>query len=199
MKYHLHQQLAAEKLVGNEPSSDLIIWTGFSVIILIAGVGLLAYYYASNKEEELDVDKLPETDPLLGLKPRLPCGPRLNISGSVTALIVVQVTLGVVTAHYGVEGQALYGFPLAEYLPYSITRTWHVQLAIFWIATSWLATGLIYCPGRFGLRAKFQRLGVNFLFICLLIIVARFAGRAVVWRDAETGLRRELLVRAPGL
>src|SRR5690606_41544217 len=37
----------AEKLVANEPSSDLIIWTGFSVIILIAGVGMLAYYYAS--------------------------------------------------------------------------------------------------------------------------------------------------------
>jgi len=36
--------------------------------------------------------------------------------------------------------------PLAKWLPYSISRTWHIQIAIFWIATSWLATGLFYAP-----------------------------------------------------
>ncbi|WP_114783709.1 nitric-oxide reductase large subunit [Botryobacter ruber] len=162
----------SEKLVANEPSSDLIIWTGFSVIVLIAGVGLLAYYYASNKEEEIDHSRLPKQDPLLGLKATPSMKATLKYFWIVTALILVQVTLGVVTAHYGVEGQALYGFPLAEYLPYSITRTWHVQLAIFWIATSWLATGLYIAPAVSGHEPKFQKLGVNFLFICLLIIVA---------------------------
>src|SRR5690606_30171471 len=83
----------------------------------------------------------------------------------------VQVLLGAVTAHYGVEGTAFYGFPLAEYLPYSVTRTWHVQLGIFWIATSWLATGLFIAPAVSGHEPKFQRAGVNFLFVCLLIIV----------------------------
>ncbi|GEO05042.1 nitric-oxide reductase large subunit [Adhaeribacter aerolatus] len=160
-----------EKLVGNEPSSDLIIWTGFSVIVLIAGVGLLAYYYASNKEEELDISKLPQKDPLLGLEPTPSMRATLKYFWTVTALILVQVMMGVVTAHYGVEGQALYGLPLAEILPYSISRTWHVQLAIFWIATSWLATGLFIAPAVSGHEPKFQRAGVNFLFIALLIIV----------------------------
>jgi nitric oxide reductase subunit B len=160
-----------EKLVGNEPSSDLIIWTGFSVIVLIAGVGLLAYYYASNKEEELDVTRLPKKDPLLGLEPTPSMRATLKYFWTVTALILVQVIMGVVTAHYGVEGQALYGLPLAEILPYSISRTWHVQLAIFWIATSWLATGLFIAPAVSGHEPKFQRAGVNFLFIALLIIV----------------------------
>lgn len=162
----------SEKLVANEPSSDLIIWTGFSVIILIAGVGMLAYYYASTREDEIDQSKLPKQDPLLGLKATPSMKATLKYFWIVTALILVQVTLGVVSAHYGVEGQALYGFPLAEYLPYSITRTWHVQLAIFWIATSWLATGLYIAPAVSGYEPKFQRLGVNFLFVCLLIIVA---------------------------
>ena len=65
----------------------------------------------------------------------------------------------------------MYGIPLAEILPYVVTRTWHVQLAIFWIATSWLATGLYIAPAVSGHEPKFQRLGVNFLFIALLIIV----------------------------
>ena len=89
----------------------------------------------------------------------------------VTALIVVQVILGATTAHYGVEGTALYGFPLADYLPYSLTRTYHVQLGILWIATSWLATGLFIGPAVSCHEPKYQKLGVNFLFICLLIIV----------------------------
>jgi nitric oxide reductase subunit B len=89
----------------------------------------------------------------------------------VSALILVQVLLGVITAHFGVEGQGFYGFPLSKVLPYSISRTWHIQIAIFWIATSWLATGLYYAPAISGYEPKFQRLGVNFLFIALLIIV----------------------------
>ncbi|PRY03383.1 nitric oxide reductase NorZ apoprotein [Pontibacter ummariensis] len=161
----------AEKLVGNEPSSDLLIWTGFSVIILIAGIGLLAYYYASHNEEELDAESLPKKDPLLGLQSTPSMRATLKYFWVVTALIVVQITLGVIAAHYGVEGQALYGFPLADYLPYSVSRTWHVQLAIFWIATSWLATGLYIAPAVSGHEPKFQRLGVNFLFCALLVIV----------------------------
>jgi nitric oxide reductase subunit B len=161
----------SEKLVGNEPTSDLIIWTGFSVIILLAGVGLLAYYYAANKEEEVDHADMPKKDPLLGLQPTPSMRATLKYFWIVTALIVVQVLLGAVTAHYGVEGEGFYGIPLAEWLPYSISRTWHVQLAIFWIATSWLATGLFIAPAVSGYEPKFQSIGVNFLFIALLIIV----------------------------
>jgi nitric oxide reductase subunit B len=89
----------------------------------------------------------------------------------VCALIVVQVIMGVITAHYGVEGNSFYGLSLANIIPYSVSRTWHVQLAIFWIATSWLATGLYIAPAVSGYEPKFQRFGVNFLFIALLIIV----------------------------
>src|SRR6185436_1542429 len=95
----------------------------------------------------------------------------------VTALFLGQVVLGIVTAHYAVEGQGLYGLPMAEYFPYAITRTWHTQLAVLWIATAWLATGLYVAPLLSGREPKFQRLGVNFLFVSLLVIVVgSFAG-----------------------
>jgi nitric oxide reductase subunit B len=75
------------------------------------------------------------------------------------------------TAHYGVEGHGFYGFPLDRYLPYAVTRTWHLQLAIFWIATSWLATGLYVGPAVSGHEPKYQRLGVNALFGALILVV----------------------------
>ena len=64
----------------------------------------------------------------------------------VAALILVQIAMGVVTAHYGVEGGGLYGVKLADWLPYSLTRTWHIQTGLFWIATAWLAAGLFIGP-----------------------------------------------------
>jgi len=76
-----------------------------------------------------------------------------------------------VTAHYGVEGQGFYGIPLAKYLPYVVSRTWHTQLGIFWIATAWLAAGLFIAPFICGYEPKHQKLGVDVLFGALLIVV----------------------------
>lgn len=161
----------ADKLVGNEPTGSLLLWTGFSVILLLAGIGLLAFYYAVSHHDEIDNELLPKRDPLLGLRPTPSMSATLKYFWVVCALMVVQVILGAVTAHYGVEGTAFYGFPLSEWLPYSVTRTWHVQIGIFWIATSWLATGLFIAPAVSEYEPKYQALGVHFLFIALLIIV----------------------------
>ncbi|MDT8432949.1 MAG: nitric-oxide reductase large subunit [Bacteroidales bacterium] len=159
-----------EKLVGNEPTGSLLLWTGFSVIILLFGIGLLAWYYATNRKDDENPDA-PSVNPLSGTNLTPSMKATLKYFWVVTALILVQILMGVVTAHYGVEGLGLYGLPLADVLPYSISRTWHIQLAIFWIATSWLATGLFIAPAISGKEPKYQKLGVNFLFIALLVIV----------------------------
>jgi nitric oxide reductase subunit B len=158
----------AEKLVANEPTGSMHLWTGFSVIILLAGIGLMVLYYAKRKNED------GETPKIFPLKNEIQTPSQkatVKYFWTVSALLLVQVIMGVITAHYGVEGQAFYGLPLSEWLPYSVSRTWHIQIAIFWIATSWLATGLYYAPAISGVEPKFQKLGVNFLFLALLIIV----------------------------
>lgn len=161
-----------DELVGNKATGSLILWTGFSVIMLLIGIGLLAFYHARSKGAEESRDHLPEKDPLLGLSPTPSMKATLKYFWIVCALFLAQVLFGVITAHYGVEGNRFYGLPLAGILPYSIARTWHVQLAIFWIATSWLATGLYIAPAVSGHEPKYQKLGVNILFIALIIVVA---------------------------
>ncbi len=160
-----------DELVGNSPTSSLILWTGFSVVLLLGGIGVLAWHHAVHRSDGLDPEVYPESDPLLGLNPTPSMKATVKYFWVVTALIVVQVILGVVTAHYGVEGGGFYGIDLGDLLPYAVSRTWHVQLAIFWIATSWLATGLFIAPAVSGYEPKFQRLGVNILFSALLVIV----------------------------
>lgn len=159
-----------EKLVGNEMTMDLLAWSGVSIILLIFCVGALVLYQVKSGED--DELLYPAEDPLLrqGVTPSM----RLvkKYFWVVSLLMLVQVGLGIVTAHYGVEGDGLYGIPIDKFLPYAVTRTWHTQLAIFWIATAWLATGLYIAPAVSGKDPKFQVFGVNLLFIALLIIVA---------------------------
>ena len=159
-----------EPVIGNKPSTSLQMWSGFSVLMLLFGVGLLVYYHASNKEKE-ENDRLPASDPMRGLKPTPSMRATLKYIWIVSLLILVQMVAGVITAHYGVEGGGFFGLPLDLILPQAISRSWHVQLAIFWIATSWLATGLYIAPAVSGQEPKYQRLGVNVLFIALLIVV----------------------------
>ncbi len=160
-----------EKLVANEPTGDLLLWTGFSVIVLLVGIGLLAWYYATNREEDDEIANVPAVNPLSGVKQTPSMKATLKYFWLVTALIIVQIIMGVITAHFGVEGNGFYGIPLADFLPYSVSRTWHIQLAIFWIATSWLATGLFIAPAVSGNEPKFQKPGVDILFGALLVIV----------------------------
>ncbi|WPQ65575.1 nitric-oxide reductase large subunit [Chitinophaga sancti] len=158
-----------DEIVGNVPSSSLHLWSGFSVLLLLACTGLLIFYHARNAEEHTTT--LPTEDPLRHTVITPSMKATLKYFWIVSALIIVQMLAGVITAHYGVEGNAFYGLPLDKFLPASVSRSWHVQLAIFWIATSWLATGLYIAPAVSGHEPKFQRLGVNILFAALLIVV----------------------------
>ena len=160
-----------EPLVGNRPSGESVMWTGVSILMLLAGICALVWWYASQPKEE-DEGPLPEQDPLGSWRSTPSQLATLKYFWVVALLFLVQICVGIVTAHYGVEGKGFYGFELSKWLPYSVTRTWHVQLGIFWIATAWLAAGLFIGPLVSGVEPKGQRLGVNVLFLALLVVVA---------------------------
>jgi nitric oxide reductase subunit B len=160
----------SEPLVGNVPTSSAIIWTGVSVIMLLAGIGWLVWYYASRETDAVS-DDVPDGDPLIGAQISPSQKATVKYFLIVTLLFLLQIAMGMLTAHYGVEGGGFFGFPLADYLPYVVTRSWHTQLGIFWIATAWLAAGLFIAPFICGYEPKHQKLGVDVLFGALLIVV----------------------------
>jgi len=159
-----------EELIDNKPTSDSIVWTGVSILFLLAGIGGMAWYYASQGKQHT-VGDFPMNDPLLGSSLTPSQRSVIKYFWVVTGLMLLQIIMGVITAHYGVEGNGFYGFQLSRILPYPVTRTWHLQLGIFWIATAWLASGLYIGPAVSGVEPKGQRLGVNILFLALLIVV----------------------------
>jgi len=165
-----------EPLVGNTPTTPTFLWTIVSILFLLAGVGALAWYHAAQRRDE--PPPVPDSDPLRSLKVTPSMRATAKYFWLVVALFAVQVLLGAITAHYAVEGQGFYGFPLADYLPYSLSRTWHTQLSVLWIATAWLGTGLYIASAISGHEPKLQRLGVNILFAALLlVVVGAFSGQ----------------------
>ena len=170
-----------EPLIGNTPTGDVFMWTFISVIVLLAGIGALVWYYA----KEFDIWRS-DSEPEGGFAREdfidtAVITPSMRATSwfflVVAALFVVQVLMGIITAHYAVEGQGLYGLPLSDLFPYAVTRTWHTQLAVFWIATAWLATGLYVAPLLGGKEPRFQRPLVYFLLVSLVaIVVGAFVG-----------------------
>lgn len=171
-----------DPLVGNEPPSSLYLWSFASIVLLLAGIGALVWYYARQFDvwrQNLEPQEgFAQEDHLAATVLTSSMQATAKYFWVVLALFSVQVLLGILTAHYQVEGQGLYGLPFVDYLPYAVSRTWHTQLSVLWIASSWLATGLYAAPLLSGHEPRFQRFGVNFLFISLLtIVIGSFAGQ----------------------
>lgn len=160
-----------EPLIDNVPPTDNILWSIISFILLLAGIGAMVWYHSSHDEEEEVPEETPEQDPFLGFESTPSQRATLKYFFIVGALFMLQIACGIIAAHYGVEGGALFGIPIDQVLPYAVVRTWHTQLGIFWIATAWLATGLYVGPAVGGREPKFQKIGVNVLFYALVLVV----------------------------
>jgi nitric oxide reductase subunit B len=160
------QNWPQEALVGNQITPVSHLWSILSMVLLILGVGLMIWYHASRPEEAF-----PDPKPIAPA-PATPSQRWSAVYFAVAmALFLVQIGMGVLTAHDAVEGNALYGLDLSRILPYAASRTWHLQLAVFWIATCWLATGLYLGPKLAGREPKGQHLGVAGLLVALVVVV----------------------------
>jgi len=158
-----------EPLVDNTPTPGNGLWSIASIILLIAGIAAMILFHNSRPEEHDPAP--PKADPLLSLKPTASMTATKKYFYVVIGLLLAQIGMGVISAHYAVEGQTFFGLPLAQILPFTVSRTIHTQFGILWIATAWLATGLYISPVLSGHEPKLQKLGVDVLFWALIFIV----------------------------
>lgn len=163
-----------EPLVGNLPTSSAYLWSAMSLVTLLGGLGLILFIFG--KFDYLGWgggagSHRGSAGALQGWVPT-PSQKALGLYFLVVMLLFLgQTALGGAIAHYRVEPGAFYGFDLAKYLPYTLARTWHLQLAIFWIATSWVAGGLFLAPLVGGAEPRGQKAGVLVLLAALALVV----------------------------
>ncbi len=160
-----------DPLVGNTPSGDTILWSALSLIALLGGtaIGLFAFgkfNYLGWKGTGKHIH--PQMLPGVTTESQ-----RATIKYFVVValLFFAQVMVGGATAHFRAEAGSFYGFDLASFFPSNILRTWHLQLAIFWIATAYIAGGLFLAIALGGQEPKGQVIGINLLFGALVLVV----------------------------
>ncbi|MBV1777443.1 nitric-oxide reductase large subunit [Burkholderiaceae bacterium DAT-1] len=159
-----------EPLVQNTPTTANGMWSIASVIILLAGIAAMVWVHMARGDHD-EEGVAPEKDPLFSLTATPSMKATKKYFYVVIGLLLTQIGMGAITAHFAVEGSAFFGIPLADVLPFSVSRTIHTQFGVLWIATAWLATGLYIAPLLAGFEPKLQKLGVDVLFWALIFIV----------------------------
>ena len=163
-----------EPIAGNRPSTEAYVWSALSLITLLSGLGLILFVvgkfdYLGWKGEGAGSHIMHSAPLALKLTPsQWATG---WFFGIVALLFLAQSFLGGVLAHYRVEPGAFYGLDIARWLPYNLARTWHLQLAIFWIATAWVGGGLFLASWVGGEEPKHQKTGVYALLGALVVVV----------------------------
>jgi len=163
-----------EPMVGNGPTASTYLWSALSLITLLGGLGLVLlafgkFSYLGWKGEDAPAHR--HDNRLLGWQLTPSQSAIRYFLAVVVVLFLLQTLAGGALAHYRVEPAAFYGFDLAQWLPYNLLRTWHLQLAIFWIATAWVAGGLFLAPLVGGEEPEGQRVGVLVLLAALTVVV----------------------------
>ena len=163
-----------ESLVGNAPTGDLMIWSVLSLIVLIGGTGAMFAIYGRWSQR---IGWHSEEAPALSFRQPEEIG--LTKSQrvvawyvfTIAALFLVQTLLGALAEHYRADVLSFFGLDLGRLLPFSLARTWHVQLSLFWTAIGLLAAGLFLTPFIARREPRRQHVLVWTLFIAATVVV----------------------------
>ena len=160
--------------VGNLATTDAMLWSAISLIALLGGTALVLFAfgrwdYLGWRREKSVVHTHGESPQPGDTTP----GQRSTIKlfVIVALLMLVQMLVGALVAHYRADPASFYGIDLSGLLPSNLARTWHLQMAIFWIATAYVAGALFLAPMLSGKEAKKQSLGIHILFAAFLLVV----------------------------
>lgn len=168
-----------EPLVGNHATADSIVWSMLSLAALLGGTGLLLATFGRwnllgwHGREQQSMSFRPPDEVVLT--------PAQNFCAwfffVMAALFLVQTLLGGATEHYRADLQSFFGIDLGRLLPFNVVRTWHLQLSIFWVSTSYLAAGIFLAPMITGREPRGQRLlSFGLLGALVIVVVGSLAG-----------------------
>lgn len=138
-----------EPRVDNKPTANVIVWSVLSLIALLGGIGILFAAFGRwgrllgwHGREQATLSFRSPGDVALTPAQRATAW----FFFTMAALFLIQTFVGAAAQHYRAEIGDFFGFDLARVFPYNLMRTWHVQLAIFWVATSFVAAGIFLAP-----------------------------------------------------
>ena len=180
--YSYSNNWPSEPNVGNGPTANLMVWSVLSLIVLLGGIGILFAVYGRWSAR---IGWHGEEAPVLDFRQpdEVRLTPSQKVSGLFFVVIIVlffaQAMVGALTEHYRVELTGFFGIDIAQILPYTVSRTWHVQLSLLWTAAAFLAAGIFLAPLITRKEPKKQGFLTGVLLVAVAIVV--FGSLASEW------------------
>ncbi len=160
----------ADRTVGNVPTTETYIWTIGGVLALFIVLGLFIFFVHYYGIWYGPAKGVPLAEKLVDM----PLTPSQFKAAKfflvVILLFLLQTSFGGLLAHYTIHPAQFYVPLVADLIPYSWAKSWHLQLAIFWIATTWVASAIYLAPILGGVEPRHQGFLVELLFIAVLIV-----------------------------
>ncbi len=183
LDYSYTNNWPSEPRVDNHPTADILVWSGISLVALLAGLGILFAVYgrwSSNLGwKGNDTTSLRFLQPgEVGITPAQKSTAWFFLV--VSLLFLIQAVVGASVEHYRVELEGFFGFDLAQIFPFNLARTWHVQLSLLWTAATFLAAAIFLAPIISGREPRGQHyLSYGLLGALALVVVGMLGGTAI--------------------
>jgi nitric oxide reductase subunit B len=161
-----------EPMLDNGPSADAVLWSALSLIALLAGTAAVLFAFGRfdylgwhSGQEHIHPSMLPG-----GANAQQKATLKFFVAASL--LFLAQVLVGGALAHFRAQPGSFYGFNLSDILPSNVLRSWHLQMAILWIATAYVGGGLFMASVIGQHEPKRQVTAINVLFAALAVVIA---------------------------
>ncbi|MFH1754284.1 MAG: nitric-oxide reductase large subunit, partial [Candidatus Latescibacterota bacterium] len=159
-----------DKSVGNVATTAAYVWSIGGILSLFLVLGLFVFWVHHYGLWYGKVQGVALSEKLLDMPLTSSQFKAAKFFLVVILLFLLQTVFGGLLAHYTVHPSKFYLPFLADLIPYSWAKSWHLQLAIFWIATTWVASAIYLAPIIGGKEPKKQGLLVQLLFGAVLIV-----------------------------
>lgn len=170
LNYSYTNNWPSDITVGNRASTEALVYSIFSVLALFVVLGLVVYivhryqfFYGESQAVQAAYRLLEQP-----VTPSQRAAAKFFLVAGL--LFIVQILNGGLLAHYTVHPGRFYIELVGQMYPYSWAKTWHLQLAILWIALSWMGTAIYLAPLVGGREPPGQRALVNVLFVAALVV-----------------------------
>lgn len=179
-----------EPEIGQGPSDALTVWSVASLLFLLIGIGACMFYVGRDKEADWKAAQPPF--PMTVPDGHQPTSIRglLKFVVVVGLLLLTQTLVGGAVAHYRADPGTFYGLDLSTIFPSQLVRTWHIQLAILWVATGFVVGGLIISRIFGGKEWKSLGRMTSFLFVAFGVVIfgsllAEWGGLLGLWGTGD--------------
>jgi nitric oxide reductase large subunit len=165
-----------DPVAGNTPTAPTVLWSVLGLLAFVLACGIVLYYIGQYNQLPNSFFKAPSKDLLTmervrNFKPSRTQRASFKFFFVAIILFFVQVLSGLLTINNFTNYLGFIGIDLSNVLPITITRSWHLMIALYWITACWIASSIFILPILSKKEIKGQLALINTLFILIFILV----------------------------